>query len=61
VAGILPAEALPESAGGTGPESQARLEALVGQIPPQVRDTLDELFRVKFIAVRNYPRESQTS
>ena len=58
VAGVLPAETLPEPGGGSGPADQSRLDLLVGQIPAAVRETLEELFRVKFIGVRNYPRES---
>jgi hypothetical protein len=58
VAGVLPAETLPEPAGGANADSQPPLDTLVGLIPADVREALDELFRVKFIAVRNYPRES---
>jgi len=56
VEGILPAESLPVSGEGGSPKDQPPLETLVARIPPAVREILDELFRAKFIAVRNYPK-----
>lgn len=35
-----------------------KLDDLVARIPAPVRETLDELFRAKFIAVRRYPGKS---
>jgi hypothetical protein len=37
------------------PTALPPLEALVARIPPVVRDTLDDLFRAKFTAVRRVP------
>ena len=35
-----------------------KLDDLVGRIPADVRDTLDELFRARFVAVRRVPRKA---
>jgi hypothetical protein len=37
------------------------LNDLVNRIPPEVRETLDELFRAKFITVRRVPRNALKS
>jgi len=34
------------------------LDSLVKRLPAEVRETLDELFRAKFIAVRRVPRKA---
>lgn len=34
------------------------LESLVGRLSPEVRETLDDLFRAKFTAVRRLPKKS---
>ena len=35
-----------------------KLDDLVNRIPAEVRDTLDELFRARFVAVRRVPRKA---
>ena len=33
------------------------LDALVGRLPGELRDTLDELFRARFISVKKLPKK----
>jgi hypothetical protein len=35
-----------------------KLDALIGQIPPAVRDTLEELFRARFTSVQRVPKSA---
>ena len=35
-----------------------KLEALIERIPPEVRETLDELFRARFTSVQRVPRQA---
>jgi hypothetical protein len=48
-----PEAAEPDSA-GPAPE----LDALVARLPPAVRETLDELFRARFVRVTRLPRKT---
>ena len=34
------------------------LDELVGRIPPEVREVLEDLFRAKFVAVRRVPKQA---
>ena len=49
------AEAATEEA---DPRNLPPLDELVRRIPPEVRATLDDLFRAKFIAVRRVPKNA---
>jgi len=49
-------EAEPANGGNLPP-----LDELVAKIPPEVRDTLDELFRAKFVTVRRLPKQALKS
>ncbi|MFZ9746410.1 MAG: hypothetical protein ACO3G4_07245 [Opitutaceae bacterium] len=51
-----PEVAEPEPA-GPAPE----LDALVARLPPAVRETLDELFRARFVRVTRLPKKSVTA
>ncbi len=42
---------------GPAPE----LDALVARLPPAVRETLDELFRARFVRVTRLPRKTLTA
>lgn len=42
----------------TDPKNLPPLEELVQRIPPEVRDTLEDLFRAKFIAVKRVPKSA---
>lgn len=45
--------------GAAGKEgSLPALESMVKRIPPEVREALDELFRVKFVSVQRLPASS---
>lgn len=53
---IPPAESLATPAAPGGKEgSLPDLETLVKRIPPEVREALDDLFRVKFVHVQRLP------
>jgi hypothetical protein len=47
-------EALEAEPTGPAPE----LDELVGRLPPAVRETLDELFRARFVRVTRLPRKT---
>lgn len=51
-----PEPAEPEPA-GPAPE----LDELVARLPPAVRETLDELFRARFVRVTRLPRKTLTA
>ena len=51
-----PEAAEPEPS-GPAPE----LDELVGRLPPAVRETLDELFRARFVRVTRLPRKTLTA
>ena len=53
---VEPEAAEPEPA-GPAPE----LDALVERLPPAVRETLDELFRARFVRVTRLPKKSVTA
>jgi hypothetical protein len=40
------------------PKSLPALNELVNRIPPELRETLDELFRARFVAVKRVPRRA---
>jgi hypothetical protein len=46
------------AAGETEPRGLPPLDELVKRIPPEVRETLDELFRVKFTGVKRVPQNA---
>lgn len=46
----------PEAVEDADPKSLPALDELVKRIPADVRATLDELFRAKFVAVRRLPK-----
>mgnify|MGYP001546513336 CR=1 FL=1 len=48
----VPAETIEE----TPTTNLPPLDELVKRLPPEVRETLDDLFRAKFIAVRRVPK-----
>jgi hypothetical protein len=50
-------EAAEPDPGGPAPE----LDALVARLPPAVRETLDELFRARFVRVTRLPKKSLTA
>jgi hypothetical protein len=53
---IPPADSLAAPAAPGRPESSLPdLETLVKRIPPEVREALDDLFRVKFVNVQSLP------
>jgi hypothetical protein len=41
-----------------GPQPLPPLEEMVERIPREIRETLDELFRVKFVRVQRVPRDA---
>ncbi len=43
--------------GGSAKTPLPELDALVARLPAEVRDTLDELFRARFVAVKKLPRK----
>jgi hypothetical protein len=42
----------------TDPKNLPRLDDLVKRLSPEVRETLDDLFRAKFVAVRRLPKKA---
>lgn len=56
---VAPAPAA--SAEETDPKTLPPLDELVKRIPEEVRTTLDDLFRAKFIAVRRVPKAALRS
>ena len=40
------------------PKALPKLDDLVNRIPPEVRDTLEELFRAKFVKVQRVPKRA---
>jgi hypothetical protein len=50
------AEAEPAELEPAGPAPE--LDALVARLPPAVRETLDELFRARFVRVTRLPRKT---
>lgn len=51
---VVPVEAAEEAE----PRNLPPLEELVKRLPPAARETLDDLFRVKFVAVRRIPAKA---
>ena len=47
-----------ESAGESNGEALPKLDDLVARIPAGVRETLEELFRARFVAVKRMPRKA---
>lgn len=41
----------------TDPKALPPLDELVKRLPPEVRDTLDDLFRAKFVRVTRVPKK----
>ncbi len=58
--GEMPAPPRPRAAATDEPEDLnaplPRLDSLIEKIPPQVRETLDELFRARFTSVQRVPK-----
>lgn len=57
---IAPAKAKEEIAEETSTDSKAlpALNDLVNRIPAEVRDTLEELFRARFVTVKRVPKKA---
>lgn len=59
VASAKPAPAVDsESEDGAGAKNLPPLDALIGRLSPEVRETLEDLFRAKFTAVRRIPKKA---
>lgn len=43
---------------GAGKAKLPELDELVARIPPEVRETLDELFRARFVSVKKLPKQA---
>lgn len=50
-----------EPAEEADPKSLPKLDELVGRIPAEVRDVLDDLFRAKFVSVKRIPKKALKS
>lgn len=46
-----------EDAAGSAKTPLPELDDLVARLPAEVRDTLDELFRTRFVSVKKLPRK----
>ncbi|MEO0055764.1 MAG: hypothetical protein RLZZ50_1711 [Verrucomicrobiota bacterium] len=46
-----------EEDAGSSKTPLPELDALVARLPAEVRDTLDELFRARFVSVKKLPRK----
>lgn len=55
---VAPAKAKAEIADETDAKALPPLDALVQRIPAEVRDTLEDLFRAKFVRVQRVPKKA---
>jgi hypothetical protein len=55
---VAPAKAKAEIADETDAKALPALDALVQRIPAEVRDTLEDLFRAKFVRVQRVPKKA---